>query len=171
MTKSNVKKLHAFAKNFSYFLRGSGHKSFTISPPSRIDLASAFGYNVKYTDQALLSFRRSGVYYLLSFRGSVSDNPRLGREPGEADRVRKGGAGERAKLSPQGGSGVERTLRRRNPPRRGTRPTVDAGEPCIFSVILAKRGSPVEGHSSTTSLPRQNHPGDSRAERENDSNV
>ena len=60
-------------KKFSYFLRGSGHKSFTISLPSRIDLASAFGYNVKYTGQALLSFRRSGVYYLLPFRGSVSD--------------------------------------------------------------------------------------------------
>ena len=45
--------------------------------------------------------------------------PRLGREPSEADRVRKGGAREREKLSPQGGSGVERTLRRRNPPLRG----------------------------------------------------
>ena len=52
---------------------------------------------------------------LLSFRGSASDNPRLGREPGEADRGRKGGAREREKLSPQGGSGAPRTLRRRNP--------------------------------------------------------
>ena len=40
-------------------------------------------------------------------------NPRLGREPSVADRVRKGGARERAKLLPQGRSGAERTLRRR----------------------------------------------------------
>ena len=32
-------------------------------------------------------------------------------------------------------------------------------------------GIPHAGQSSTTSLPRQNHPGDSRARRENDSNI
>ena len=37
------------------------------------------------------------------------------------------------------------------------------------SVILAKRGSPTEGRGSTTSLLHSNQPGDSRAERENDS--
>ena len=55
--------------------------------------------------------------------------PRLGREHSEADRVRKGGARKREKLSPQGGSGVERTLRRRNPPWRGTRPNRGRGSP------------------------------------------
>ena len=55
--------------------------------------------------------------------------PRLGREPSEADRVRKGGARERAKLSPQGGSGVERTLRRRNPPVRGSAPNRGRADP------------------------------------------
>ena len=41
----------------------------------------------------------------------------------------------------------------------------------LSSVILAKRGSHIQGQSSTSSFPRQNQPGDSRAERENDSNV
>ena len=35
------------------------------------------------------------------------------REPSEAGRVGRGGARERTKFSPQGGNGVERTLRRR----------------------------------------------------------
>ena len=52
-----------------------------------------------------------------SFRGHASGRgiplPRLGREPSVADRGRKGGARERAQLSTQSGSGVERTLRRR----------------------------------------------------------
>ena len=41
----------------------------------------------------------------------------------------------------------------------------------LSSVILAQRGSPMEGQRSTLSLPWCNQRGDSRAERENDSNV
>ena len=55
----------------------------------------------------------------------------------EADRGRKGGAGERTKLSPQGGSGVERTLRRRNPPNGSSMVTTRILK--ILHVILALR--------------------------------
>ena len=41
----------------------------------------------------------------------------------------------------------------------------------LFSVILAKRGSPGQGQGSTLLLPWWNQRGDSRAERENDSRV
>ena len=45
------------------------------------------------------------------------------------------------------------------------------GRVVSFSVILAKRGSPTQGLGSTSSLPRWNQQGDSRAERENDSRI
>ena len=51
---------------------------------------------------------------------------------------------------------------------QGHTPNSGCGRVFSSSVILAKRGSPRQGQSSTSSLPWQNHPGDSRAEREND---
>ena len=54
---------------------------------------------------------------------------------------------------------------------QGQRPNRGRGRVALSSVILAKRGSPGQGQSSTLPFPRQNQPGDSRAERENDSNV
>ena len=45
------------------------------------------------------------------------------------------------------------------------------GRVIASTVILAQRGSPIEGRSSTLSFPRWNQQGDSRAERENDSRV
>ena len=56
-------------------------------------------------------------------------------------------------------------------PRQGHTPNRGRGRVKVSSVILAKRGSPEEGQRSTLSLPLLNHPGDSRAERENDSNI
>ena len=57
--------------------------------------------------------RRPKVSVIQRAKPVESPSPRLGREPSEADRGRKGGARERTELSPQGGSGVKRTLRRR----------------------------------------------------------
>ena len=87
-----------------------------------IDLAIFCSYVVFVRFRQLLLFF-VGLFFLM---GSAPGSavilalrcPRLGREPSEADRGRKGGARERAKLSPQGGSGAPRTLRRRNPPVR-----------------------------------------------------
>ena len=42
------------------------------------------------------------------------------------------------------------------------------GRVVVSTVILAKRGSPKEGHGSTLLLLSRNQRGDSRAEREND---
>ena len=56
-------------------------------------------------------------------------------------------------------------------PGQGHTPNSGRGRVALSTVILAKRGSPGQGRSSTLSLPFSNHPGDSRAERENDSNV
>ena len=56
-------------------------------------------------------------------------------------------------------------------PEEGQQPNSGRGRVALSSVILAKRGSPTEGQSSTLSLPRCNQRGDSRAERENDSRV
>ena len=53
-------------------------------------------------------------------------------------------------------------------PIQGHTPNCGCARVALSSVILAKRGSPEEGHGSTSSFPRQNQPGDSRAEREND---
>ena len=50
-------------------------------------------------------------------------------------------------------------------------PNRGCGRVALSSVILAKRGSPGQGQRSTSSLPFRNHLGDSRAERENDSNI
>ena len=88
-------------------------------------------------------------------------NPRLGREPSVADRVRKGGVRERAKLLPQGGSGAERTLRRRRGravryrypggTNRGI-PARSARMTCNFStVVVTCTNQP--GDSSVASLP------------------
>ena len=52
-------------------------------------------------------------------------------------------------------------------PGQGHTPNSGRGR-VASTVILAKRGSPEEGQSSTLSFPRWNQPGDSRAEREND---
>ena len=51
----------------------------------------------------------------------------------------------------------------------GHTPNSGCGRVFSSTVILAKRGSPRQGLGSTSSFPRQNHPGDSRAKRENDS--
>ena len=53
-------------------------------------------------------------------------------------------------------------------PRQGHTPNRGRGRVASSTVILAKRGSPRQGRGSTLSLPLLNHPGDSRAEREND---
>ena len=50
----------------------------------------------------------------------------------------------------------------------GHTPNRERGRVTSSTVILAKRGSPGQGQSSTLLLPLLNHPGDSRAEREND---
>ena len=55
-------------------------------------------------------------------------------------------------------------------PGQGHTPNSGRGR-VASTVILAKRGSPEEGQSSTLSFPRWNQRWDSRAERENDSNV
>ena len=62
-------------------------------------------------------------------------------------------------------------LAKRGSPRQGHTPNRGRVRPAASSVILAQRGSPRQGQGSTLSFPRQNQPGDSRAERENDSNV
>ena len=79
--------------------------------------------------------------------------PRLGREPSEAVRGRKGGARERAKLSPQGGSGAERTLRRRNPPKWFHHGNDTILKSCCHS--RAPRGNPPVGSTmvATTYCP------------------
>ena len=74
--------------------------------------------------------------------------PRLGREPSVADRVRKGGARERAKLSTQGGSGDERTLRRRNPLDGSTEVAITMLKICCHS--RAARGNPLYGSLGET---------------------
>ena len=56
-------------------------------------------------------------------------------------------------------------------PGQGHTPNRGRGRVALSSVILAKRGSPTQGQSSASPFPRCNQRWDSRAERENDSNV
>ena len=124
--------------------------------------AAGCGDNVDAGAQSSPSFRGRrpwnppvrGTRPTVDARGSPSPPsssrrfPRLGREPSEADRVRKGGAREREKLSPQGGSGVERTLRRRNPPNGSTMVATTLLKICCHS--RAPRNPPVGCVSVTT---------------------
>ena len=56
-------------------------------------------------------------------------------------------------------------------PGQGHTPNSGRGRAALSAVILAKRGSPGQGQGGTRALHSRNQPGDSRAERENDSRV